>query len=140
MEYTIHLTDKCNLNCKYCYENKKNMDISFENIKRIIDYEIKQKNKYAQIIFYGGEPLVREDLFEVMNYAHNELGFKWGITTNGLLIDVWKNKFEWFRNLDKFKIGACATCEDWKYCRGDPLHTWDFENNKLKLCINKLIK
>ena len=23
MEYIIHLTDKCNLNCAYCYEKKE---------------------------------------------------------------------------------------------------------------------
>lgn len=33
MEYVIHLTEKCNLNCKYCYGNKTDKDISFYNIK-----------------------------------------------------------------------------------------------------------
>ena len=33
MKYIIHLTEKCNLNCAYCYENKRNKDISFEDIK-----------------------------------------------------------------------------------------------------------
>ncbi|MCL2461189.1 MAG: radical SAM protein, partial [Defluviitaleaceae bacterium] len=33
----------------------------------------------------GGEPLLREDLFEVMGYAH-DLGYSWGLSTNGLLI------------------------------------------------------
>lgn len=37
MEYIIHLTEKCNLNCTYCYENKKNKDISFENIKNVVN-------------------------------------------------------------------------------------------------------
>ena len=34
----------------------------------------------------GGEPLVRKDLFEVMKYAKS-LGFEWGMTTNGILLD-----------------------------------------------------
>ena len=33
----------------------------------------------------GGEPLVRKDLFEIMDYA-NHLGFHWGMTSNGMLI------------------------------------------------------
>ena len=37
MEYIIHLTEKCNLNCTYCYENKRNKDISFENIKNVVN-------------------------------------------------------------------------------------------------------
>ena len=35
----------------------------------------------------GGEPLVRQDLCEVMEYATNELGFRWGMTTNGILLN-----------------------------------------------------
>lgn len=35
----------------------------------------------------GGEPLVRKDLCEVMEYATNELGFHWGMTTNGILLN-----------------------------------------------------
>ena len=35
----------------------------------------------------GGEPLVRQDLCEVMEYATNELGFHRGMTTNGILMN-----------------------------------------------------
>ena len=35
----------------------------------------------------GGEPLVRQDLCEVMEYAANELGFHRGMTTNGILMN-----------------------------------------------------
>jgi MoaA/NifB/PqqE/SkfB family radical SAM enzyme len=35
----------------------------------------------------GGEPLVREDLCEVMEYATNKLGFHRGMTTNGILMN-----------------------------------------------------
>lgn len=55
-------------------------------------------------------------------------------------IDIWENKFKWFRNLDKLKSKECETCEDWKYCRGDSLHTWDFNNNKPKICLKKLLE
>lgn len=34
----------------------------------------------------GGEPLVRKDLFEIMDNA-NKLGFRWGMTSNGMLIN-----------------------------------------------------
>lgn len=35
----------------------------------------------------GGEPLIRQDLYEVMEYATNELGFRWGMTSNGMLLN-----------------------------------------------------
>ena len=50
MEYVIHLTEKCNLNCTYCYEKKRNKDISFEDIKNLIDYEIKQNRNYSIMV------------------------------------------------------------------------------------------
>ena len=34
----------------------------------------------------GGEPLLRCDFFDIMSYAH-KLGFRWGMTSNGTLID-----------------------------------------------------
>ena len=52
---------------------------------------------------------------------------------------IWFNYFEWFRDLDIFKIRKCSIFSDWTYCRGDSLHTWDFENNKPKLCLNHLL-
>ena len=43
----------------------------------------------------GGEPLVRQDLCEVMEYASKELGFHWGMTTNGILLNE--------KNIEKLK-------------------------------------
>lgn len=91
MEYVIYLTDNCNLNCKYCYQNKEKKDINFEYIKDIIDYEISHKNKYSIINFYGGEPLLKKDLIkDTINYIKStktKTKFYYGITTNGTLLD-----------------------------------------------------
>ncbi len=91
MEYVIHLTDKCNLNCTYCYEIKKNKTITFENIKNLIDYEVSKKHKYAIIAFYGGEPLLQKELIKstikYINSLKSKTKFYYGITTNGTLLD-----------------------------------------------------
>lgn len=91
MEYIIHLTDKCNLRCKYCYENKKEKDIKIEYIKDLIDYETDQKNKYSVISFYGGEPLLKKEMIkETINYINSKKSktvFYYSMTTNGTLID-----------------------------------------------------
>lgn len=55
-------------------------------------------------------------------------------------VEVWENKFKWFRDLDKLKCKECTSCKDWKYCRGDSLDTWDFENKKPKLCLKNILK
>ena len=91
MEYIIHLTEKCNLNCTYCYEKKRNKDISFEDIKNLIDYEISKKQKYSIIIFYGGEPLIQKNMIkstiDYINSKKCKTDFYYGITTNGTLLD-----------------------------------------------------
>ena len=55
-------------------------------------------------------------------------------------VGVWENKFKWFRKLDRVKCKDCENCKDWKYCLGGSLHTWDFDNNRQKLCLNKILK
>ena len=91
MEYIIHLTEKCNLNCTYCYQNKRIRDIKFEDIKNLIDYEISKKSKYSIIIFYGGEPLLQKNLIkntiDYINSKRCKTNFYYSITTNGTLLD-----------------------------------------------------
>ena len=94
MTYTFHLTEKCNLNCKYCYEGKKgNNELSFFDIKKVLDEEVKNGAKSVQVGFFGGEPLVKKELiYEVIDYANklekeNDIKFNYTITTNATLID-----------------------------------------------------
>lgn len=92
MNYTIHLTNRCNLRCKYCYEHKQDRDISFENIKSLIDNEIKSNSDHSVITFYGGEPLLRKDLiYQTIDYIKSKgskTKFYFGMTTNGMLMDA----------------------------------------------------
>lgn len=55
-------------------------------------------------------------------------------------VDVWEKGFKWFRDLNKLSCSECRNCKDWKYCRGDSLHTWNFNDGKPKLCLNKIIE
>lgn len=81
----------CNANCKHCGSSaeKKKYDgeLTTEEIKNAFK-QIANNMDASQILINvtGGEPLVRKDLCEVMEYATNELGFHWGMTTNGILL------------------------------------------------------
>jgi len=55
-------------------------------------------------------------------------------------VDIWENKYKWFRDLDKLKCKECEKCKDWKYCRGDSLDTWDFDNKHPKICLRKMLE
>lgn len=50
-------------------------------------------------------------------------------------VDVWENGFSYFRNPENRRQGRCAECLYYTNCRGDSLHTWDFENNKPFFCM-----
>ncbi len=54
--------------------------------------------------------------------------------------EVWKNKFEFYRNPNRTKAKQCESCEYWKYCKGDSFHTFDFETNTPQFCYKKIFK
>ena len=91
MKYVLHLTEKCNLRCKYCYQNRNTRELDFEKIKTLIDREVKNKTKRLELVFYGGEPLLKENIIkQTIEYSKLKNGrtkFLYGITTNGTLLD-----------------------------------------------------
>ncbi|MBR4809115.1 MAG: TIGR04133 family radical SAM/SPASM protein [Bacteroidales bacterium] len=48
-------------------------------------------------------------------------------------IDVWENRFEDFRNHEKFRTEACAECKFWKWCEGNGMHLRD-DQGRLIMC------
>ena len=51
--------------------------------------------------------------------------------------EIWKNKFEFYRNPNRTKAKQCEECEYWNYCKGDSFHTFDFETNTPQFCYKK---
>jgi uncharacterized protein len=96
---TLHLTARCNLNCRYCYAvPHEGNDMSIETAKAAIDLSAsgnlkKQQDDSLGIIFFGGEPLLRRDLIiEIIRYCRTVESatgqkFYFKVTTNGLLLD-----------------------------------------------------
>lgn len=82
-----NFTNRCNLSCLHCY-SKSDLDatdtLDIELIKSTIDEFVESKIKF--IIFSGGEPLVRKDIFEIAQYAKNK-GIITYLSTNGLYIN-----------------------------------------------------
>ena len=82
------LTKRCNLSCKHCRAEAKNGPIENElttkEIKNIIDDII--NFSHPIIILTGGEPLLRDDLFEIASYG-TEKGLRMVLATNGTLLD-----------------------------------------------------
>jgi len=53
-------------------------------------------------------------------------------------VDVWENKFEFFRNSDRTSNSKCKRCKYWDYCEGDSMHTWNFEEKKPNICLKNI--
>ena len=83
----LEITNKCNLDCKHCYVDKKNpKTMDKKTLFRLID-EANQLEPH-DLIFTGGEPLLEKELlFEAVNYAKGKSFKRIGLLTNGLLID-----------------------------------------------------
>ena len=83
-------THACNLRCKHCGSDcgpRLSEELTTDEIKDAFksiagDFDARK----IMIAVTGGEPLLRTDLFAVMKYA-TSLGFRWGMVTNGTLID-----------------------------------------------------
>lgn len=82
----IEVTNRCNLECVICLNNSgpavDNTMLSFEKICDIID-ELHAMNTTG-ISLSGGEPFLRNDIFEIFEYARTRLPVTF--STNGTLL------------------------------------------------------
>lgn len=83
-----NVTRRCNLSCVHCYTDSCNQDYPNELTtaegKAFIDDLA--GFKIPALLFSGGEPLIRKDLFELAAYAVSK-GLRPVLSTNGTLID-----------------------------------------------------
>ncbi len=88
-----HLTEKCNLRCKHCYQNGEylNNEVPLNTKYKFIDDFVKfcgRINRNPRIAFTGGEPLlIKDEVTSLLNYCNKKYPFlKKSILTNGTLI------------------------------------------------------
>ena len=101
-------TDRCNLNCSYCYIPEKlrrdgthmsQADL-FRALKTLKEYfsGILPSGVKPQIIFHGAEPTMnREALFAGLDHFKND--FRFGLQTNGTLLEDADIEFLTSRNI-----------------------------------------
>jgi heme d1 biosynthesis radical SAM protein NirJ len=83
-----NLIRRCNLTCKHCYSISADThfpgELSTEEVFTVMD-DLKAF-KVPVLILSGGEPLLREDIFDIAKRAKAK-GFYVGLSSNGTLID-----------------------------------------------------
>lgn len=91
--YPVHpvweVTSRCNLECEHCHarggEKTDPEELTTEEGKsRVID-ALAEISDFKSLIFSGGEPLVREDIFELIAHSKSR-GFYPIVATNATLI------------------------------------------------------
>jgi len=81
------VTSACNLKCIHCHASAEapgRDELSTDDGKKFID-ELAKVREFRMLVYTGGEPLVRKDLFELMEHA-KRAGLINVIATNGTLI------------------------------------------------------
>lgn len=90
------VTASCNLRCIHCHAGggpSERNELTTDEGKRLID-QIAEIDGFRTLIFTGGEPLVRKDIFTLLRHAQRA-GLANILATNGTLIDeetAWKLK------------------------------------------------
>lgn len=85
----ILLTNQCNLKCPHCYNeldpNKSNItkednNLSIQKLSHLFTELV--KNGFTKVLFSGGEALLQDDIFNIINKAR-EKGLNTALFTNG---------------------------------------------------------
>lgn len=114
MNMTFHMTDACNLACKYCFQTRSPQFMTEETARKAIDLSVnggegilaKGDTAHTGICFFGGEPLLMRELIEkTVDYCSRiniDTGhkFQFKLVTNGTLLDE-----DFLRFAAKNKIG-----------------------------------
>lgn len=81
----LDITHRCNLECNICEirKDKPVDEFTTEEVKTLIDQAIEWGVK--EFVLSGGEPFVREDIFEILDFV-KEKNYRLGILTNGILL------------------------------------------------------
>lgn len=82
------LTYRCQCQCVHCsvdyYKNLKQEELTLVQIKNVIDQIVTYG--IPKINFFGGEPLLKSGIVELVSYAYRK-GLSVSIDTNGLLLE-----------------------------------------------------
>jgi len=98
---SFKVTHKCSLKCSFCNVwMEKTPDLSKEDVFKILDNI--GNSSIVVLSLEGGDPLVRKDLSEILEYAYKK-PFYLFFTTNGHLIDK-RPMEEYGKNIDYLHI------------------------------------
>lgn len=85
-----HITHRCNLRCKHCYQDDYSAFESEGELERVLDSYSQLLSEYklkGHLNLTGGEPLTHPGLFDLLQKARKR-GIITGVLTNGTLVGL----------------------------------------------------
>jgi len=82
----VDVTNRCNMNCPICCDNVPSMGFRFDPPMDYFDklfQHLSELEPRPTVALFGGEPTVREDLFEIIELSRS-YGLRTRVVTNGL--------------------------------------------------------
>jgi radical SAM protein with 4Fe4S-binding SPASM domain len=137
----IHLSDKCNLNCPFCYSNSgADNNYTLDHEKIVAFLEQIDKNNRNSIILSGGEPFLYKNLIQLVK-SIREMSFKSIlIITNGTVgEEMYKEAIQYVDGIQVSVDGTVADIHD--VSRGTGSYAKMIKNLKLlkQYGVKKLI-
>lgn len=110
----IEVTHACNQHCKHCYLDggihKTVSEMSTDQIKKILKEFKDQGGRY--IILTGGEPIIRKDIFEILDYIE-DLEIPFNFASNSLAMNKQRlEKLSSYKYLDMYFTSILGATPD----------------------------
>lgn len=129
----IDVTNRCNLNCSYCFANARKCGYLYEpsisQIRGMLKLLRGQDPPCTAVLFSGGEPTMRDDLPEIIGIA-SDMKFDTLVATNGYRI---ARDLEYVKRLVKARLSIVYLSFDGFTEKSNP-------EKKNHLIIDKILK
>lgn len=128
-----HVTYRCNLRCTYCgFHERETDELDTAKLINLIKEFYRLGTKF--IVISGGEPLLRADIGEIVDFCKKKHMFI-SVNSNGMLV---QEKFDVIRNIDMLKVSLDGPREINDQTRGRGVYNNVLE--AIELCKTKGVK
>ena len=105
-----------------------------------LEYEAEVRNWYflCNAGIYVAGILQNGDVTACLDIPRNEKSIQGNVYEDSFS-DIWRNRFEIYRTSLAERNEDCSKCSVKKWCRGGAYHSWDYENEKQKVCMKGIL-
>jgi len=110
----LHITEKCNLNCRHCYLGEKSKaELPLKTVKKALD---EFSGSGLKVLITGGEPMLHSRFWEIAEYA-GRLSIRKELLTNGSFLSE-KNAKKLAKHIEAVQISLDGLKEGHEFMRG----------------------